>query len=52
MCIVHKMNVVVTRSSFEAARSEVVVSEAIFAEIIYNIYIGLYCLESQQKIPF
>ena len=30
------MNVVVTRSRFEAARSEVDISEAIWAEIIYN----------------
>ena len=27
MCIVYKMNVVVTRSTFEAASSEVVLSE-------------------------
>ena len=36
MCFVYKMNVVVTRSPFEAARSEVDVSEAMKAEIIYN----------------
>ena len=36
MFIVHKMNVVVTRSPFEAARSKVDISEAIGAEIICN----------------
>ena len=36
MRIVYKMNVVVTRSPFEAARSEVDVSEAMYPEIIYN----------------
>ena len=35
MCIVYQMNVVVTQSPFEAARSEVDVSEAM-QEIIYN----------------
>ena len=37
MCIVYKMNKVVTRSPFEAARSEVDVPEAMQAEIIYNM---------------
>ena len=36
MCIVYKMNVVVTRSPFEAARNEVDVSEKMQAEILYN----------------
>ena len=36
MCIVNKINVVVTRSPFEAARSEVDISKAIQAETIYN----------------
>ena len=36
MCIVYKVNVVVTRSPFEAARSEVDVSEVMKMEIIYN----------------
>ena len=36
MCIDYKMNVVVTRSPFEAARSKVDISEAIGAEIICN----------------
>ena len=36
MCFVYKMNVVMTRSPSEAARSEVDVSEAMQAEIIYN----------------
>ena len=36
MCIVYKINVVVTRSPFEAARNEVDVSEKMLAEIIYN----------------
>ena len=36
MFIVHKMNVVVTRSPFEAARSKVYIFEAIGAEIICN----------------
>ena len=36
MCIVYKMNVVLTRSPFEVARSEVDVYEARQAEMIYN----------------
>ena len=36
MCIVYKMNVVVTRSPFEAARNEVDVSEKMCGEIICN----------------
>ena len=37
MCIVYNMSVVVTRSPFEAARSEVDVSEVLWMDII-----GLY----------
>ena len=36
MFIIHKMNVVVTRSPFEAARSKFDISEAIGSEIICN----------------
>ena len=36
MCIVYKMNVVVKRSPFEAARNEVDVFEKMQAEIVYN----------------
>ena len=36
MYIVQKMNVVVKRSPFGSARSEVDVSEAMQAEIVYN----------------
>ena len=36
MCIVYKMNVVLTWSPFEAGRSEVEVSKGMKAEIIYN----------------
>ena len=36
MCIVYKVNVVVTQSPFEASRSKVDVSEVMQVEIIYN----------------
>ena len=36
MCIVYNVSVVVTRSPFEAARSEVDVPEVMQMEIIYN----------------
>ena len=36
MCIVYKLNVVLTRLLFEAARSEINVSEVMYVEIIYN----------------
>ena len=42
MCIVYKMNVVVTRSPFEAARNEVDVFEKMYAEIVHN---KLDCIE-------